>query len=230
MEKIDDNTNWKTRIEDNILILETKLQQKEKECNDLKRQINILNNLVIEYSSTMNDETNDVSNNLKTKLTLLRLQKQYGTNILSTNTSNILKQHSTTSINKTFKKQCDKTPINQSIKPITSKQLPPDPPPQFAISSTNPNQISNTNSNQYTHKYNDMNYEKDKTWNLTEQIVKYPKELHGTQNIANQMGVVDQIAFQRADIGSVTNFLCKDVNEPVFSKQNADYMWHKLHG
>ena len=27
-----DNRNWKTRIEDNILILETKLLQKEKEC------------------------------------------------------------------------------------------------------------------------------------------------------------------------------------------------------
>ena len=158
----EDNTNWKTRIEDNILILETNLQQKEKECSDIRKQIDILKNLIMEYSS-MSNGIDDVSQSLKTKVTLIRLQKQYGTDILSQDT---FKQHNTVPITKnSYKPSNDKnkqvtlnntssttsieaisndnniqqneqslSPSKIPMHPKTTKNIPPTPPPQYPIS------------------------------------------------------------------------------------------------
>ena len=304
------NTNWKTRIEDNILILEKKLQKKVKECDDLKKQIDILKNLVIEYSSIMNnDETNDVSQSLKTKLTLLRLQKQYGTDIFSPES---FKQHPTVPTDKHFYKPSSaENENNQNINISTNNNIndnddnpdnsansqpskienlandlatttqkpPPTPPPQFPItiaqqskkhqkislvtSAANMNGTKSHYQFIYEHnhikqdnhrKYDDLNLtgnlqkfiqyntpkrsyavqmamnpnEKGKAWSLKDKLVKYPNDLTGTQNEANKFEEGEQTAFQRTDVGAVSNFLSQNVHDPVFSKQQIN--WETLHG
>jgi len=143
-------------------MLETQLQQKEKECTDLKKQIDILRNLAVGYSTVIRDEITDVSQSLKTKVTLLRLQKQYGTDFFSVDT---FKQHSGVPSKKTFYEEKPKSkstksclyplppidemsdgylpesdPSNESIEATTVVQAPPCPAPQFPIALAQQNQ------------------------------------------------------------------------------------------
>jgi len=302
----EDKTSPESRIEDNILMLETKLMQKEKECADIKKQIGILQKLVVEHS-VLNNESNSVSTSLKTKVTLLRLQKQYGTDFYSQEN---FKQHPTVPTAKHYYKastspaqiEADKPStadavMNKSrskrpVRPKTCQQAPPSPPPQFPITidASNKTQkisvvrgchrISHSSNSkrprsqqslcfldskrqfhadygktQSGKSYNDIhlsgnlqrfmrynqqhrNYqvhlattpttERGRRFNITDGVLQYPKDMRGSQCAVNQLPVQEKAAFQRTDMGSVTNFLAQDGNDPVFSKEAND--WHSLHG
>ena len=97
----------------------------------------------------------------------------------------------------------------------------------------------------YGEKYNDIqlsgNLQKFIQYNATKRslkntetkkavqnkITEYPKNLSGTQNEVNKLQKNKQVAYQRTDVGAISNFLSQNVNDPIFSTQKED--WQKMH-
>jgi hypothetical protein len=89
-------------------------------------------------------------------------------------------------------------------------------------------QYNNVRRNYSQEMGNAVQSERGKTWSLKDKTVVHPNDLRGSQNAINEISPIEKSAYLRTDVGSVTNFLSQDVNDPVFSKQSTS--WEVSHG